>query len=69
MRHFLASDAVQPSDRWWMAFPQGARFGKADRPALVDALQKADAAPAAVWLSTEYSDWPELLRTVLAQAP
>lgn len=69
MRHFLASDAVQPSDRWWMAFPQGARFGKADRPALVNALQKADAAPAAVWLSTEYSDWPELLRTVLAQAP
>lgn len=69
MRHFLASDAVQPSDRWWMAFPQGVRFGKADRSALVEALQKADAAPAAVWLSTEYSDWPELLRTVLAQAP
>lgn len=69
MRHFLASDSVQPSDRWWMAFPQGVRFGKADRSALVEALQKADAAPAAVWLSTEYSDWPELLRTVLAQAP
>jgi len=69
MRHFLASDSVQPSDRWWKAFPQGARFGAADRPALVEALQKADATPAAVWLSTEYSDWPELLRMVLARAP
>ncbi|RQO79576.1 response regulator transcription factor [Acidovorax sp. FJL06] len=69
MRHFLASDAAQPSDRWWTAFPQGACFGKAGRPALVEALQKADGAPATAWLSTEYSDWPELLRTVLAQAP
>lgn len=69
MRHFLASDSVQPSDRWWMAFPQGACFGKADRAALVEALQKAGATPAAAWLSTEYSDWPELLRTVLAQVP
>lgn len=69
MRHFLASDSVQPSDRWWMAFPEGACFGKADRSALVEALQKAGETPAAAWLSTEYSDWPELLRAVLAQAP
>lgn len=69
MRHFLASDAVLPSDRWRIAFPQGACFGRADRPALVEALKKADAVPVTVWLSTEYPDWPELLRTVRAQVP
>ncbi|MBL7089347.1 response regulator transcription factor [Acidovorax sp.] len=69
MRHYLASDTVQPSDRWCTAFPFGIFFGKADRPALMEVLRKADGAPTIAWLSTEYSDWPELLRAVLVQAP
>ncbi|MBT9514589.1 MAG: response regulator transcription factor [Acidovorax sp.] len=69
MRHFLASDAAQPTDRWWAAFPQGACFGKAHWPALMKALHPADGTPATVWLSTEYPDWPVLLRQVGAQAP
>lgn len=69
MRHFLISDNAQSSDRWFTAFESGTCFGKSGKLMLIDALRQPDNAPAIAWLSTEYSDWPEFLRTVLANAP
>ena len=69
MRHFLASDVVQPSDRWGMAFPQGLIFSRADWPSMLEALRTVPGAQATLWLSTEYVDWPVLLRQLVAKAP
>jgi len=69
MRHFLASDAAQPLDRWGVAFPQGVCFSKSNWPAMLDALHATQEVPATVWLSTEYPDWPTLLRQLGTQVP